>query len=286
MDSSTPIITRKLAPTFGLEIKGLRIAGDMASETFSTVLDLFHTHHILVLKTGGLEPADQVAFSKLFGPLEVHAERRFIHPSHPEIFCVGNAAKDGVPIAALSVGVEQWHVDSSYRRVPSTASLFYGHTVPPEGADTAFADAVAAYQGLPEQTKQRIEGLRAVHDYEYFDGWLRVLNPDRRPYTDELRRDFPPVSHPLVRTHPVTGRKSLLICPAVTSHIEGLDFKAGRALIDALAVHMAQSKYVYRHRWTQGDLVMWDNRCTLHTATPFDHTRYQRLMYRTTIAGA
>jgi alpha-ketoglutarate-dependent taurine dioxygenase len=163
--------------------------------------------------------------------------------------------------------------------------LFYGEIVPPEGADTMFADATGAYRSLDAGLKQRIQGLFAVHSLETLRLWGQRHNPDRKQDIDNQSAAFPPVRQPLVREHPATGAKSLYVCPAVISHIEGMDEAESAALIETLAAHVSQPRYVYTHRWHKGDLVMWDNRAVLHTASLFDHTRYQRLMYRTTIAG-
>jgi taurine dioxygenase len=148
-----------------------------------------------------------------------------------------------------------------------------------------FADATAAFRSLDAELKQRIEGLYAVHSLETLRLWGLRHNPDRGQEIDNQTAAYPPVRQPLVRVHPVTGAKSLYICPAVISHIEGLDPEAGAVLIETLIAHATQPRFVYTHRWRKGDLVMWDNRAVLHTASLFDHTRYQRLMYRTTVAG-
>jgi taurine dioxygenase len=272
-------------PAFGAVIRDFTVSGDVPKREFDALVEVFLDRHVLVIPSTGINPADQVAFSRLFGPLEIHAETRFIAKDHPEVIQIGNFTENGQPRAAFSIGVEQWHADSSYRPAPSIASLFYAEIVPPAGADTLFADAVSAYAALPAATKARIEGLRAVHDYEYFDGWLGLINEGRPPYSDEKRRRFPPHSQPLVRTHPVTGVKSLLLCPAVISHIEGLSPGESRRILDALTAFTTQDRFVYRHKWTEGDLVIWDNRCTLHTATSFDHTKYTRLMRRTTVTS-
>lgn len=274
-----------ITPDFGAVIHGLRVDGDIDADTFAALNDVFLDRHVLVIPTGGLTPADQVAFSRRFGPLEIHAETQFVHRDFPEIFQVGNATEDGRPVAAFSIGVEQWHADSSYRPKLSVGSLFYAEIVPPEGGDTLFCDTVSAWRDLPEETRARVEGLIAVHDFEYLDRWLGLINPHRRPYTDQKRRDFPPQQKPLVRSHPVTGVKSLLLCPAVISHIEGMPPAEGRCILDALTAFATQDRYVYRHRWRTGDLVIWDNRCVLHTASTFDHTKYTRLMRRTTITS-
>ncbi len=274
-----------VAPTFGAEVAGLPIRGDVDDRLFRAFVDILHRHRFVLVRGLDLDPADQVAFSRRLGPLEIHARVGNTLPQHPEIFCVGNVERDGMK-ASFARGVEQWHADSSYRTVASDASLFYGEIVPPEGGDTMFADATAAYDALDEATKAAIDGLRAVHALETLYEWGAQHNPHRAPFTDELRTLWPPVSQPLVRRHPVTGRKSLYVCPAVISHIEGMDRDAGKALVARLIAHTTQPGFVYSHKWRQGDLVIWDNRAVLHTASLFDHTRYQRLMYRTTVAGS
>lgn len=285
MMTRTRFEERPLGQGFGAELLGLRIAGDIPDEDFAAYLDAFHRHHLLLVRDVPFDPAAHVAFSRRMGPLELHSQTRFTDDNHPEIFCVGNHTVDGVLRANFVRGLEQWHADSSFRETPSAASLFYGVTCPPEGGETWFIDAAGAYADLPDSTKAAIDPLRAVHSLATLAEWGRTHNPDRPPLSEEQTRRFPPVSQPLVRTHPVTRVRSLFLCPAVISHVEGLDAEASRVLIDGLMAHAAQEKYIYRHRWRQGDLVIWDNRCTLHTATLFDHEKYQRLMHRTTVAG-
>jgi taurine dioxygenase len=187
--------------------------------------------------------------------------------------------------ASFNRGVEQWHGDSSYREIPSDASLFYAEIVPDEGGDTLFADATAAWRTLEPELRRRVEGLYGVHSLETLRQWGLRHNPERDRNVDAQAAAYPPVRQPVVRVHPATGAKSLYVCPAVISHVEGLDADASAALIDKLIAHVTQERFVYTHRWRKGDLVIWDNRAVLHTASLFDHTRYQRLMYRTTVAG-
>ncbi|GGC44258.1 taurine dioxygenase [Siccirubricoccus deserti] len=283
--AAPPLRERPLGTTFGAELSGLRIAGDIGEAEFAGFLAAFHRHRLILLRDVPNDPAAQVAFSRRMGPLELHSQATATHPQHPEIFCVGNYAQDGIR-ANFAKGVEQWHADSSFRPVPSAASLFYGAICPPEGGETWFLDAAAAHAELSPEMRARIAPLRAVHDLNTLSEWNRRHTPDRPPLSEEARRRFPPVAQPLVRTHPVTGVKSLFLCPAVISHVEGMDQAEGLALIEALMAHASQDRYVYRHRWRAGDLVIWDNRCTLHTASLFDHERYLRLMFRTTVAGA
>ncbi len=277
------LTVRPLGPTFGAEVRGMPIHGDVRPELLMEFVALLHRYRVLVVPDLALDPADQMAFSRRFGPLEIHSRFTNTLPAHREVFCVGNVERDGMK-AAFSRGVEQWHADSSYRAVPSDASLFYAEIVPDEGGDTWFADATAAYRALDAATRQQIDGLHAEHSLETLRRWGDRHNPDRKSDNSQST-PFPPTRQPLVRVHPATGARSLYLCPAVISHIEGMTPDAGAALIERLTAHTTQPRFVYRHRWQRGDLVMWDNRAVLHTASLFDHTRYQRLMYRTTVAG-
>ncbi len=275
---------RPLGATFGAEITGMPMRGDVDEARFAAFMDALHRRGVLLLRGIPRDDAEHVAFSRRMGPLEIHASP-FTLPDHPEVFCVGSYEENGVPRANFATGVEQWHADSSFRPIPSAASLFYGAICPPEGGETWFLDAVTALAEMPAALRAQIEGKVGIHDLATLSDFNRRHTPDRPPISEETRRRFPPQPQPLVATHPVTGRQSLFICPAVISHIEGMSEEASAALIEAVMEHAAQDRYVYRHRWREGDLVIWDNRATLHTATLFDHTRYTRLMLRTTVAG-
>ena len=172
-----------------------------------------------------------------------------------------------------------WHSDSSFKPVPALCSLLSARIIPPEGGATEFASTRCAYPALPEDMKRRVAGAIAVHDFS----WSR---DQIRPgfFTAEERATYPPVRHPLVRTNPVNGRQALFL-GAHASHIEGMPIEEGRALLKALLDHVTQPQFRYRHEWTEGDLVVWDNRCVLHRATPYDSTRYKRLLQRTTVSG-
>jgi alpha-ketoglutarate-dependent 2,4-dichlorophenoxyacetate dioxygenase len=163
--------------------------------------------------------------------------------------------------------------------VPALCSLLSARIIPPEGGATEFASGRCAYPSLPEDLKRRIEGLVVVHDYS----WSR---DQVRPgfFTAEERTVYPPVQHPIVRANPVNGRRALFL-GAHASHIVGMPVEEGRALLKTLQEHMTQREFCYRHAWQEGDLVIWDNRCVLHRATPYDTTRYKRLMQRTTVSG-
>jgi alpha-ketoglutarate-dependent taurine dioxygenase len=279
-----PLHAQQVAPGFAAVVPGMPIHGDVDSALLGQFIAHLHTYRVLVVPRLALDPADLVAFSRRFGPLEIHSRFENTLPVHREVFCVGNVERDGMK-ASFSRGVEQWHADSSYREVASDASLFYAEIVPAEGGDTLFADATAAYAALAPKLRARIDGLYAVHSLETLRQWGARHNPGRAASGPSQLAGFPPMRQPLVRIHPATGARSLYVCPAVISHVEGLDPGESVTLIDTLIRHITQPQFVYTHRWRQGDLVMWDNRAVLHTASLFDHTKYQRLMYRTTVAG-
>jgi alpha-ketoglutarate-dependent taurine dioxygenase len=278
------LAVRQIGPTFGAEVRGIPINGDVVPELLAQFVSALHRYRVLIVPELDLDPGDLVAFSRRLGPLEIHSRFENTLSAHREVFCVGNVERDGMK-ASFNRGVEQWHFDSSYRETPSDASLFYAEIVPEEGGDTQFADATAAWRTLDPAMRRQVEGLYAVHSLETLRQWGARHNPDREPGVDNQPAAFPPVRQPLVRSHPATGAKSLYVCPAVISHIEGMHPDASAALIETLITHVTQARFVYTHRWHKGDLVMWDNRAVLHTASLFDHTRYQRLMYRTTVAG-
>jgi alpha-ketoglutarate-dependent 2,4-dichlorophenoxyacetate dioxygenase len=172
-----------------------------------------------------------------------------------------------------------WHSDSSFKPVPSLCSLLSARIVPPEGGATEFASTRCAYPALPEELKRRVKDAVAVHDFS----WSR---DQVRPgfFTEKERAVYPPVRHPLVRHNPVNGREALFL-GAHASHIVGMPVDDGRALLKELLEHVTQPPFCYRHEWQEGDLIIWDNRCVLHRATPFDTTRHKRLMQRTTVRG-
>jgi len=283
-DANATLAVRQVGPTFGAEVSGMPIHGEVSPELLTQFISLLHRYRVLIVPDLDIGPADLVAFSERLGPLEIHSRFENTLPAHREVFCVGNVERDGMK-ASFNRGVEQWHGDSSYREVPSDASLFYAEIVPDEGGDTLFADATAAWRTLEPSMRARLEGLYGVHSLETLRQWGLRHNPERGKNVDNQASDYPPVRQPLVRTHPATGAKSLYVCPAVISHVEGLDPWESAALIATLMEHIAQPRFVYTHRWRKGDLVMWDNRAVLHTASLFDHVKYQRLMYRTTVAG-
>ncbi len=236
---------------------------------------------VCVVRDASLKDEDHIRFSRAFGPLELPPgiSRRAIAP---ELYDVTNLGPDGeiMPpnpaMAGFAKGFEKFHTDSSFNDLSTKWSLLLGHQTPPQGADTQFVDTRAVYDALPEEMKRRIDGLVAVHDL--YAGRERLGMSDVSP---EMRRRYPPVTHRMVRTS-ASGRKALYIGGHAVG-IVGWPEGEAQALLDELFDFATQERFVYSHKWRPGDLVIWDNRCTLHRATPFDRQRYKRDCRRTTV---
>lgn len=270
-----------LHPLFAAEITGADLAAPTTPELVATVEDAMAGYAVCVVRDASLNDADHIRFSRAFGPLELPpgSSRRAVAP---ELYDVTNLGPDGeiLPpdpaMAGFAKGFEKFHTDSSFNALPTKWSLLLGHQVPPEGADTQFVDTRAVYDELPDAAKRRIEDLVAVHDLYGGRERLGMTN-----VSAEMRQRYPPVTHPMVRVS-ASGRKALYIGGHAVGIVGWPDDEA-RALLDELFDFATQDRFVYSHRWRQGDLVIWDNRCTLHRATPFDRQRYKRDCRRTTV---
>ncbi|MSO77542.1 MAG: TauD/TfdA family dioxygenase [Alphaproteobacteria bacterium] len=272
---------RPLSAVAGVEITGIDLAEPLAPENREAILAAFLAHHVLVFRGQHLSTERQAAFTLQFGELEDHVIRLGDGKPPPLVHVVSNLDEHGKPTAKpYSSGNYFWHTDKSYHAIPSYATLLHAVDLPPEGGDTQFANTAMAYAALPEETKQRLAGLRVVHSWE-----ASRLNTGNRPATEDEKRDRPPVNHPLVRTHPESGEKVLYI-GTHTSHIEGMDRTEGRALLAELLAHASQPQFIYTHQWREGDLVMWDNRCLLHRAVAnYEMAKHKRVLHRTVIRG-
>ena len=274
----------RLNAAFGAEIWGIDIARPVDDATWAEIRAAFEEHSVLLFRNASLDDETQIAFSRRFGELEISrsmnpaAGTPFARQSNLDIK-TGEVIPSEDRRMIYQLANMLWHTDSSFKRVPALCSLLSARIVPPEGGATEFASARCAYTSLPDELKRRAEGAVVVHDF----AWSR---DQVRPgfFTAEERAVYPPVRHPLVRTNPVNGRQSLFL-GAHASHIDGLSVEEGRALLNTLQAHVTQPQFCYRHEWQAGDLVVWDNRCVLHRATPYDTSRYKRLMQRTTIGG-
>lgn len=274
---------RPLGAALGAEVVGLDLSQPLSDDDFRRIHRAHLDHHVVVFRDQRITPDQQIAFSRRFGPLQIHVLHQFQLANHPEILIVSNVLRDGKPIGLGDAG-HFWHSDLSYKEKPSLGSLLHAIELPAEGGDTLFANMHAAYDGLPDALKRRVEGLTAEHTYLARYAELQQRSPWRPNLTPEQIAQVRPVVHPVVRMHPETGRKALFVSEHFTTRIVGLLEAESRALLDELFAHSVQPRYVYRHHWRAHDLVFWDNRSLLHLAggTP-DHLR--RVMYRTTIEG-
>ncbi len=274
-----------LHPALGAEVVGLDLAESMDDETFQAIRDAWMKHLVLAFPNQTLSEEQQITFSQRFGALEEHHQDIIKSRSSPQIFRVSNVNDEGnmMPsdhpsVAQISLA-QRWHTDSSYRAVPSMGSILHGIEVTKVGGETCFSNMYMVYDALNPATKRRITGCRARHDF----GHLTKLAPVK-PLTESERQAMPPVWQPMVRKHPWTGRPSLFISPIYNDAIEGMNDDEAAELLTELTEFAGREEFVYRHRWTQGDVVMWDNRCTMHRVTPYD-LNLRRVMHRNTVVG-
>ena len=280
-----------LAKTLGAELIGLDVSKPLNFGTLEILRDAFQKYHLLCFRDQYLTDEQLVAFSTQFGPLEAFPEKDKTKGKQ-EVYNVANVSPDGEHLPEDDQRVifqrnnGRWHTDSSYRDVPSLASIMYGLEVLPNtanGGETAFSNMLQAYKALPEKMKLRLECLHQVHFY----GDIRRLEPSMRPMNDEERDLLPPISHPVVRVHPDRDyQRSLFFTSNTSLEIGGMTLEEGRQLHSWLVEYVSQSKFCYHHRWKLNDLVMWDNRVLLHKAIPYDFSKYRRVLRRTTISGS
>ena len=241
----------------------------------------FHKHGAILLRGQSLSPADLTAFVARFGEPEDHTLKEFTVPGYPKVYRLSNKVVDGKPIGAHNDGVG-WHTDYSYKPKPVMATMLYAVEVPPEGSDTLLADCVAAWNALSPERQKELDGLVLHHSYLHF---MRTREWGARELTAEQKAENPDVYHPLIRTHPADGRKALWPSTGTVIEVMGMPNPQGLDLVQELVDFATQDRFVHRHKWQVGDILMWDNRCTLHTGTLYDDTKYDRLMHRLWVRG-
>ena len=270
-----PLNTRALSPALGLEVLDVDLRQPLPDTRIAQLREAWYAGQILLLRDQTLSEDDQVRFAEYFGPpaktINVHNTGR-----HPSIMLISNIRQDGKPIGALPDGEMQFHTDQCYVERPAAASMLYAIEVPRSGGNTLFANAYLAYETLPDAIKQRIAGRKAINAYDYDNA--ATFRGTR------LRDGVPHYAHPVVRTHPATGRKALYVNRLMTIAIEGLPEDESDELLNVLFDHQEQQRFVYEHAWRVGDILMWDNRCTLHARTDFSPDE-RRLMRRIAILG-
>ena len=256
----------------------------MTADELAAIRSAWLEHLVLRFRGQALDDEQLKRFSRLFGELDPPGPNpygRAFLPDHPELNVISNIKVDGVPIGGLGDGEAIWHADMTYVETPPMGAMLYAIEVPPTGGDTYWANLYLAYETLPAPLKSRIAGRRAIHDATYNSAG--IMRKGYREVTDP--REAPGARHPLVRAHPETGRMSLFLGRRRTSYIEGMDIADREQLLDALWAHATQPRFVFRQQWRVGDVVMWDNRCTLHRRDAFDPAA-RRLMHRTQIKDA
>ena len=273
---------RPLSDAVGAEVTGVDLGAPLDEATFETIHRAFLDHCLLVFRDQDLTPDQHVAFSARFGPLTEHVIDQFLLPGHPQILRVSNKKDEKGENLGLADAGRYWHSDLSYAEIPSLGSMLYSLEIPPsgKGGDTLFANLSTAYEALPDTMKVRLDGLKAV----YMTSRQRIKDETRVQLSERQAAATPAVEHPVVRTHPETGRKALYVNPGHTDHIVGMDTEKSRALLDELFAHATGETFVYRHKWRLHDLVFWDNRCLMHIADP-PLPGYDRHMHRTTVEG-
>lgn len=272
---------RRLSKAGGVEMPSMDLSKALSEAEKQFVRDKFLKHHILVFRNQHLSKDEQAAFTEQFGELESHVVRRHDGSETPVVHTVSNLDAEGNPsYKPVTHGNYFWHTDKSYHALPSLATLLHAVELPEKGGHTQFANTYMAYEALPEDKKTEYANLKVIHSWE-----ANRRNTGNRPATEEEKRERPAVTHPLIRTHPETGRKVLYV-GIHTSHIAGRSEQEGRKLLDELTAFAGQEDFVYTHKWRLGDLVMWDNRCLLHRANAnYGMNKERRILHRTVIKG-
>jgi taurine dioxygenase len=286
-------------PEVGAEIVDVDLSQPLDDATFAGIREAFFRHSVIVLRNQRITEQQQIDFSRRFGPLEIHVLKQFLHPRYPEILLISNIVEDGRNIGIVDAG-RYWHSDLCYKPVPSMASALYSIEIPRDDkgvalGDTLFASVAASYDALPEKLRQRVAGLKALHSLEHTfdrtrkDADIRTEQVDagdlkRTSVTAEQKKVAEAV-HPVVRTHPVTGRRSIYVNDSTTVRIVGVPASESEDILGELRARCIRPEFVYRHKWQTGDLLMWDNCSSQHQAVADYALPQRRRMHRTTITG-
>ena len=278
----------RLNPKIGAMILGIDLTAPLQHEVLDALNEAWMEYLVLVFPNQRITDEQHIAFGRNFGALEEHPSHAHRSSRNKEIYRVSNVDETGQIIPSKETAWQYinlswlWHTDSSFREVPSKGSILHGIQTTNEGGNTRYANMYAAYEGLAEATKQRIDGLWVIHHHDF------IIKQSAELSAKQDKGDFDallPVRHPLVQVHPVTGQRSLFLSPHTMVGIEGMSGEVGRALLDELIAHATQSDYVYTHVWSDDDVLMWDNRCTMHSVEPFDNENIPRIMHRVTLVG-
>jgi taurine dioxygenase len=278
------IEVRKLGQALGAEVAGIDLSRPLPEETFAQIRAAWLEHLVLRFRGQTLTDPQVLAFSRNFGELDPPGPNPLGRPflaDHPEMNVISNIKEGGVPIGGLGDGEAIWHADMTYVERPPMAAVLYAIEIPPAGGDTYWANMYLAYQELPQELKRKIDNREAIHDATYNSAG--VMRKSYREVTDP--RAAPGARHPLVRTHPESGRRCLFLGRRRNSYVLGLPLNESEELLDALWAHATQPRFTFRQEWRVGDVLVWDNRCTLHRRDAFDPSA-RRLLHRTQIRAS
>jgi len=272
---------RPLTPKLGAAITNVSLADGMSDELFRAIYQAFLRYQVLLFPPQDVPPGEQVAFARRFGEVQIHVMNQYHADGYPELYRLSNLDANGKPTGKHpDKGTLAWHTDGSWQRVTGQATIIYGEVMPETGGETHFCDMYGAYERLDATWKARIANMRAVHNLDF----SRTRRHGEDLMTEEQKRAKPPVEHPIVRTHPETGRK----CIYLGDHAEwivGMPYEEGRALIEELNALAVHADLTYEHHWTARELLLWDNRCVMHRATAYDPATQGRVIRRCTVLG-
>jgi taurine dioxygenase len=279
-----PLVVKPLSPALGAEIAGVDLREDLSAETFAEILDTWHKYLVILFRNQSLSEDDQIRFAQRFGELQKRtrppgAINEAGHTKYPQLtMLVSNIRENGKLIGSLPDGEMHFHSDQCYLEKPATGTFLYALEVPSEGGDTLFLNMYRAYEELPSELKARVDGRKALNAYLY-DSTTRAVNGSNVDFAAH-----PHFIQPIVRTHPDTKRKALYVNRLMTFTVDGMDEEQGTSLLNKLFDHIEQERFIYAHHWRVGDLVLWDNRCTLHARSDFSD-KERRLLRRYTVLG-
>jgi taurine dioxygenase len=277
-----PFTAREITPEIGCEISGLdvRRLSDPAVE--ARVKELIGRHHMLVFKDQKLDPHELIEFTGHFGEPDSHVLKQYTHRDHPGVYVISNVEDRDANVNDVSLN---WHTDLAYKSHPSAFVILHAETVPEEGADTCFASMQRVYKEMTDAEKELLRGRRATYSFTKLHDKRRKMHPDTAPLTPQQLVESPDVYHPVLRRHPDTGEEILYINLPDCAGVSGLPDDEALGIIKSLFARITDPAHVHRHKWAVGDLVIWDNRTLLHSASWFDAERYQRRMLRTCVRG-
>ena len=265
----------------GVEIMDISIEDALKPHIFEQIYAAFLKHHLILFNNIDLSPALQVEFAKKFGDVQVHVMNQYHGYGHPEIYLLTNLGEDGKPNGKHpDKGTMYWHTDGSWRKKTGHATMMYSEIVPAHGGQTHFCNMNKVFENLTENTRKRLEGLKAIHNLDF----SRTRRHGEDPMTTEQRAEVPPVAHPIIRLHPETNLKSIFLGDHAET-IEGWNYDVGRNFIEEISAEITPKELIYKHQWQPKQIAIWDNRCLLHRATPYDTKKEKRVMRRCTING-